>query len=149
MASHQIRALSPRDKAAWQALWHDYLEFYQTTLDEQITQTLWQRVTANEIHGFGVYDDTSLIAFAHCVIHPNTWNVEPVCYLEDLFVAKAARCQGVAKRLIEHIYDVAKKEGWHRVYWVTDGQNHAAQSVYDKLADKPNIILYRKSIEIE
>lgn len=149
MADYRIDFLSPQDQDAWQSLWYEYLEFYQTTLDKSITQTLWQRIITKDVYGFGIYDGTSLIAFAHCVIHYNTWNVEPVCYLEDLFVTKTARCQGVARRLIEHIYQIAKAQKWHRVYWITDQNNHTAQSVYDKLADKPAVVLYRKSIELE
>lgn len=138
--------LSAEHKQKWHSLWQDYLVFYKTEVADIVTQTLWQRILAKDIHGFGIFKDGELIALAHCVIHPNTWHTLPVCYLEDLFVARDARRQGVATFTIEQIYHLAKENGWHRVYWVTDKDNHNAQRIYDKLADKPDVILYRRTI---
>lgn len=139
--------LTAHHQQKWLSLWQDYLEFYKADVDDVVTQTLWQRILTKDIHGFGVFQDNELIAFAHCVIHPNTWHTLPVCYLEDLFVAHRVRRQGVASFAIEQIYCLAKDNGWHRVYWVTDKDNYDAQRVYDKFADTPEVILYRKVID--
>jgi GNAT superfamily N-acetyltransferase len=72
--------------------------------------------------------------------------VEDVCYLEDLFTAEAARGKGVGRALIEAVYERARTAGSTRVYWMTHETNTTAQALYDKLADKPWFIQYRKQV---
>jgi GNAT superfamily N-acetyltransferase len=60
--------------------------------------------------------DGALLGFGHCVLHQGTWAKTPLCYLEDLFAAPAARGQGVGRALIEAVYSRAQAQGWDRVY---------------------------------
>src|SRR3546814_13954792 len=47
--------------------------------------------------------DGMLVGFTHYLFHRNTNMIEPVCYLEDLFTAAAARGKGVGRALIESV----------------------------------------------
>ena len=85
-----------------------------------------------------------LVGFTHLVFHRGTWSVGDFCYLEDLFVAKAARQRGVARALIEAVYDLADKRGCERVYWLTHESNTTARKLYDQVAEHHGFIQYRR-----
>lgn len=146
-----IKPLMANDKLAWQSLWHDYLAFYQTELPQVITDNTWQKIIDDNspIFGFGAWqgeeNNKKLVGFVHVVLHPNTWNKSDCCYLEDLFVDKKLRGQGVGRALIEHIYAFAESKNCNRIYWVTDAQNIAAQKLYDSMATKTDFVQYRKN----
>jgi ribosomal protein S18 acetylase RimI-like enzyme len=66
------------------------------------------------------------------------------CYLEDLFVAEAARGRGLGRTLIEAVYEKAQAANASRVYWLTQASNAEARMLYDKVADNLGFIQYRK-----
>ncbi len=141
-----IHPLTSGDEAEWLPLWQAYLDFYQAELSAETTRTTWQRITRSaDVKGLGAFDtEHRLVGFVHIVIHPNTWNISPCCYLEDLFVAADCRRQGVARGLIEAVYRLAETEGFCRVYWITDTGNVAAQALYRTLAWQTDTLQYRK-----
>jgi GNAT superfamily N-acetyltransferase len=51
------------------------------------------------------------------VFHPrfSTWLGRPAMYLEDIYVAEAARGQGVGRRLMARLAAVAIERGWGRI----------------------------------
>jgi GNAT superfamily N-acetyltransferase len=71
-----------------------------------------------------------------------TEGVQPVCYLEDLFVAPEARSSGAGRALIEGIVAVGRRHGWRRVYWHTHENNHRARTLYDRLAPRTDYVRY-------
>ena len=81
------------------------------------------------------------------ILHANTWNDQPVCYLEDLFVDSALRGQGAGRLLIETLVDKAKEAGWFRVYWMTHKDNATARILYDKLAVATDWVRYDAMME--
>lgn len=142
-----VRPLNENDFSKWLPLWQSYLAFYQATLSEEVTLHTWQGLISRpNMRAFGALgEEGDLVGFAHIVVHPNTWNITECCYLEDLFVSEQARRQGVAKRLIEFVYQFAQKNHYHRVYWVTDESNKNAQALYEQCAVRMNVVQYRKS----
>jgi GNAT superfamily N-acetyltransferase len=54
-------------------------------------------------------------------------------YLKELYVAEAARRNGVGKLLMRHLYDTAIECGCSRVEWQTDRSNTDAQRFYAEL----------------
>jgi len=85
-----------------------------------------------------------LIGLAHYLYHRSTIQIGPSCYLQDLFTADKARGQGVGRRLIEEITKIAKSEGIGRLYWHTYETNETAMRLYDKVAEKTGVALYRQ-----
>jgi GNAT superfamily N-acetyltransferase len=79
---------------------------------------------------------------ANLVFHPTTWDTRGMCYLEDLFVARAARGTGLAGRLIEAVYELAGDRGVGAVYWHTQQFNGAARSLYDTVARLQSWVVY-------
>ena len=144
----QIALLTQTDYESWLNLWQKYLTFYETTLPLETSQATWQKLlTINvPVYGFGAFKDGVLIAITHVVLHPNTWNDTECCYLEDLYVDEAARGQGIARTLIEHVYDFATLQGCNRVYWTTQEANQTARLLYDNIATQTDMVQYRKDL---
>ena len=143
-----IRDVASADRPQWDLLWKGYLEFYKVTIPDAVTDTTWSRFFDHyePIHCMVAEDDGNLVGLVHYVFHRNTWMVEPVCYLEDLFTSLGARGKGVGRKLIEAVYRKAKTAGVSRVYWMTHETNAQAMILYDKVAEKSGFLQYRKQV---
>jgi ribosomal protein S18 acetylase RimI-like enzyme len=140
-----IRDLAARDKAAWLELWRGYCGFYQVAVADAATGTTWARLLdpAQPMLGLVACDAADRpVALAHCVLHLNTWTAQPVCYLEDLYVAPEARCAGAAQALIEALAERGRREGWLRLYWLTKVDNHRARALYDRVGQLTDWVRY-------
>jgi GNAT superfamily N-acetyltransferase len=144
MASPLIRSVLPSDEAAWRRLWGGYCAFYEASVPEAVTQRTWQRILDPDsgITCMVAVVDGQVAGFAHCVVHENTWETQPVCYLEDLFVDPAQRGQGVGRALLEWLRNAMRAEGWARLYWVTHRDNRAARALYDKFGQADDFVRY-------
>jgi GNAT superfamily N-acetyltransferase len=61
-------------------------------------------------------------------------------------VGEAERAaHGIGRALIEAVCDVARAAGASRVHWLTQETNTDARALYDKVAERPGFIQYRKS----
>ncbi len=143
-----IRDISPRDRAQWAVLWQGYLEFYGVPdMAPEITERTWARFfdPAEPVFAMVAEEGGVLLGLVHYIFHRNTWCLDDVCYLEDLFTAAAARGKGVGRALIETVYEKAKAKNATRVYWMTHKTNTTAQALYEKVAENTGFIQYRKS----
>jgi GNAT superfamily N-acetyltransferase len=143
-----IRQIGEDERDAWNPLWADYLAFYKTTLTRDISDLAWTRFHDPDepIFALGGYVDGELMGIAHYLFHRSTWAPQRYCYLEDLFVADAARGKGLGRALIEAVYARAEAANASRVYWLTQSDNAQARALYDKVADNLGFIQYRKVI---
>lgn len=69
----------------------------------------------------------------------------PGLHLDDLFVLPAAQGQGIGKRIMQHITQLARERGCTRVEWWTLRHNIQAQEFYQQMgADhKTDLMIYR------
>ena len=135
--------LRPADRASWEELARGYKDFYRTpTTDEDYQQT-WRDLLddSRDYYGFGAYLDGKLVGITHYLFHHWFW-YGTACYLQDLFVAEAARGQGAARALIERVADAARDEGATRLYWTTQETNARARLLYDKVARYNGFLRY-------
>ena len=145
-----VRPLKKEDFASWLPLWDGYNTFYgrsgPNALPAEITQTTWRRLfdAYEPMHALVAESDGKLLGLAHYLFHRSTIQVEPSCYLQDLFTDHSARGLGVGRALIEATYRVAKEAGCQRVYWQTHETNATAMQLYDKVAEKSGFVVYRK-----
>jgi GNAT superfamily N-acetyltransferase len=139
-----IRPALPADEAAWRKLWLGYCDFYGATLPDTVTARTWSRILDPDSGVLCIVAevDGQVYGFANCVIHENTWEMQPVCYLEDLFVTAPARSRGVGRALIEWLRNAMRAEGWARLYWVTRGDNARARALYDQFAPADGFVRY-------
>ena len=84
--------------------------------------------------------------FTVSVLHQGSWTLDPICYLEDLFVAPKARGHGIGRALIADMLTRAKECGWSRLYWHTREGNAPARRVYDKFVTADDFVRYRLTL---
>ncbi|HQR47925.1 MAG TPA: GNAT family N-acetyltransferase [Steroidobacteraceae bacterium] len=137
-----IRPLGASERGEWEPLARAYKDFYQTVLPDTAYDGTWRRLTAGDgIRGLGARLDGRLVGIAHYLYHTGIW-APRACYLEDLFVAPAARGQGVARALIEAIAQQARADGAGRLYWLTHETNATARMLYDRVARYSGFVEY-------
>jgi GNAT superfamily N-acetyltransferase len=140
-----VRPLVAADKSAWLPLWAGYLEFYQSSLAPEVTETAFARLTGADADMFGLVaeQDGHIIGIAHCIVHRSTWARGNYVYLNDLFVSPDVR-GGAGRALIEAVYKQADDVGAERVYWLTHESNTTARKLYDSLAVNDGFLEYRR-----
>ena len=82
----------------------------------------------------------------HFIYHRSNWSIENSCYLQDLLVAPETRGTGVGRQLIEFVYATAKADGCNKVHWLTHETNATAIQLYERIAERPGFIQFRKAI---
>lgn len=140
-----IRPCQAADEAAWRVLWDQYVAFYNDHVPEAATEGTWSRLLTGEQGFVGriAERDGEVCGFSVNVVHAASWSLRPVCYLEDLFVAPAARGQGMGRQMIDDVVALARERGWFRVYWHTRADNAAARALYDKYGGADGFVRYR------
>ena len=147
-----VRFVRRDDFDKWLPLWDGYNAFYgrsgPTALARAITDTTWSRFFDGyePVHGLVAEAGGELLGLTHYLYHRSTTLIEPVCYLQDLFTAEAARGKGVGKALIEGVYERARAAGSPRVYWLTHETNKTAMRLYDYVAKHSGFVVYRKDV---
>ena len=139
----EIARFRPEDRADWEVLSRGYKTFYRTALPDSRYDETWQRLLRDEeIHGLAAHLD----GIVHYLFHPHVWMGDS-CYLQDLFVAEAARGHGVARALIERVAAAARERCAPRLYWQTQEDNARARTLFDKLARFDGFIRYDCRLE--
>jgi hypothetical protein len=85
-----VRPLVPSDEAVWRPLWRAYLAFYETELPEEIYAASFARLVdpaVTDYAGLIAEADGEAVGIVHYIFHRHGWRIEPVCYLQDLYVA--------------------------------------------------------------
>ena len=143
-----IRDAEPGDEGAWRDLWAQYLAFYEVTLTPEVTTATWARLMdpASPVKMRLAVVDGVPVGFAIHLHHPSTWVLGEDCYLEDLFLAPAARGQGLGRALIDDLIALARARGWHRLYWHTDEDNATARKLYDSYVQTDGHVRYRMKL---
>jgi GNAT superfamily N-acetyltransferase len=143
-----VRAARDDEFAAWMPLWRGYQAFYKVDIADEVSRITWQRFfdPAEPMHCDLIEVDGVVSGLVHSIDHRSCWMKEPSCYLQDLFVAPALRGRGLGRRLIEHVYAQARARGCARVHWLTHETNTDAMKLYDRIADKPGFVQYRKAL---
>jgi GNAT superfamily N-acetyltransferase len=141
-----IRPVGADERAAWEPLWNGYLAFYKATLAPGASDVAWQRFhdAGEPMFLLGAYVEGKLTGIVQYLYHRSSWTPGNYCYLQDLFVADSARGLGLGRALIEAVYEKAKADGCSRVYWLTQTSNAQARILYDRVADNPGFMQYRK-----
>jgi GNAT superfamily N-acetyltransferase len=142
----EIRALQASDRVQWVPLWNGYLRFYRAQLSDAVTETTFARLIDPQLqpHALVAEREGTLLGFTHYLFHRSTWSVQDSCYLEDLFVAPAARGGGVARALIHAVYAAAERAQAATVYWLTQEFNAPGRALYDTLARRTSFIRYER-----
>jgi GNAT superfamily N-acetyltransferase len=145
-----IRFVTRQDYERWLPLWDGYNAFYgragATALSPAITAMTWARFfdAYEPVRALVAESGGELLGLTHYLFHRSTTAIEPTCYLQDLFTSEAARGKDVGRALINGVHEQARGAGCSRVYWQTHETNHTAMQLYDKVAERPGFVIYRK-----
>lgn len=138
-----IHPLRPTDYDQWLPLW---LANTEHALGNDVTAETWRRICEPTlpVGGLGARTDPQapLSGICHYILHPTTGNLKQVCYMQDLYINPGQRRQGLARSLVNTLADLAKKQGWARIYWLAEAENEAAQTLYKSLGYKLNFTLH-------
>lgn len=140
-----IRSVRPEDHAGWLGLWQGYCAALGETVPADITEGVWRRILSPDQPIrclIACTAEGAAIGIANYVLHPHTWSMKTVCYLEDLFVAAEARGTGAGRLLIEGLVALGKEHGWRRVYWHTHEDNYRARTLYDRVVPRTDYVRY-------
>ena len=140
-----IRPATPQDESAWRTLWTGYCRFYEVEMSAAVTDSTWQRICdpASPIKAIvACAADARVIGICNYILHENTWETTPVCYLEDLFVEPGLRARGVGRGLIDWLVAAMARNGWSRLYWMTKENNYRARGLYDKYNPRDAFVRY-------
>lgn len=145
-----IAPLTASDHDDWLVLWQGYLEFYETSLEDAVTEATFGRLVDpdGDLHGAIARDESgTAIGLVHWLTHPATWTTAEYCYLEDLFVSPDGRGAGAGRALIAHVREWAERHGAAKLYWLTAETNGTARALYDKVATRSGMIHYQVALD--
>jgi len=148
VAETRVITLSPGDNPAWLPLWRGYQAFYGADIPPDVSAVTWARLLdpTEPVAGALAWSGREAIGLVHHIRHRSCWTISDYCYLQDLFVVPELRGLGVGRKLIEHVYAEAEREGCARVYWLTHESNVTAMRLYDDIAQRSGFVQYRKHL---
>ena len=117
-------------------------EVYRTTFERIISEHIAGEATFYNPRGLLALSDGKPVGLVHYIHHRHGWQVDHVCYLQDLFADPEVRGTGVGRALIEAVYAEADRDGCPRVYWMTQEFNTEARKLYDRIATLTPFVKY-------
>ena len=143
-----IREISIKDKESWRKLYKGYANFYKSTINDIILDTVWSWLMDknHEVKGIVYEIDGNIIALAHYRAMPRPLKGKYIGFLDDLYVDPAYRNQKIGQKLMNEINVISKSEKWDLVRWITRQDNIKAKSLYDKISEKTNWNVYEMKL---
>ncbi len=138
----RIRPLKFDDFAAWLPLWNGN---HTGAQNDAVTTETWSRLCNpdnTQVNGLCAEKNGEMLGIVHYILHPTTGQINPVCYMQDVYVDPAHRRKGIGKRLVEEVTKIATKEKWARMYWLTSSGNTEAKAMYESFGIKLDFNLY-------
>ena len=142
-----VRPLTATDEAQWRVLWTGYLDYYETSVPEEVYVSSFACMLSdedNEFHGMVAELDGKLVGLVHYLFHRHGWKVENVCYLQDLYTDPTVRGKSIGRALIEATYKAADDANAPAVYWLTQDFNEAGRRLYDRVGQLTPFIKYSR-----
>jgi GNAT superfamily N-acetyltransferase len=96
---------------------------------------------------FVLRDRGRVAGMANALCTVSTAEGGPVVLLEDVIVAKDYRGRGLGRRLVEHVLDWARREGYLRVTLLVDEANTRVFPFYESLGfARSAMVAYRQAL---
>ena len=115
---------------------YEKLEHMVTMTEEKLTDALFGEPRYAET--LIAEDDGEAVGFALFFHNFSTFLAQPGLYLEDLFVVPGHRAEGIGRKLLERLAQIALDRGCGRLEWAVLDWNTDAIGFYERLGAKPN-----------
>lgn len=141
LATPTISPLEAGDYDQWLALWNGNNQGHS---NQAVTAETWNRLInpVYPVHGLAARVDGRMAGLLHYILHPVTGHIQPVCYMQDVFIDPAYRRRGLARALIGRLAETGRAERWARIYWLAEQNNQAAQNLYKNIGVKLDFTLH-------
>ena len=128
----QIRTISENDYPVLLSLFQEMADFEK--LPDRMINSVEQMQNEKEfIKGFvATNENEEILGYATCFFAYYTW-VGKSLYLDDLYVRKDFRGNGIGTMLIKQIIQLAKSENCKRLRWQVSAWNEPAIAFYKSL----------------
>jgi GNAT superfamily N-acetyltransferase len=138
-----IRQLGQADFSQWQGLYAGYAAFYQVPQSPEMREKVWSWLMdpAHEVNGLVAEQYGTLIG-AHYRPYARPLSASTGGFLDDLFVANAARGTGAGRALIAALSDIGRAKGWTVLRWITADSNQTARALYDQMGTQTPWVTY-------
>ena len=133
------------DRPGWEALYQGYRRHYGQPPDRPAADTVWAWITGDDapLEGRVARDrDGEVVGLIHFRAVPRPLHGATGGYVDDMFVAEAARGSGLAEALIEAVKGIGRERGWFDVRWITSDDNYRARGFYDRVGRRTMMLTY-------
>jgi GNAT superfamily N-acetyltransferase len=129
---YKVRAISPSDLEQLLQLFQEFAHFEKHPDQMQNSLAKMQR-DAQYLHGFVIEDDAQkLIGYATYFYTFHTWSGKGM-YMDDLYVQKQHRGQGLGKSLLNKVIELAEETGCEKLQWLVSNWNTDAMDFYKSI----------------
>lgn len=129
----RVRSFEENDAPALAELMVEMADFYGARIDPDLAVAEDVIKQAHRVNIVVAHDDVRLLGFATFTSLYPVRGLLAFTYVQQVYVAQAARRLGVAQAFMAEIARAAKAAGSTRMEWSTSAQNIAARSLYDGL----------------
>lgn len=139
-----VRPARMADEPRWRELFDAYTRFYEREPDDAIAKHAWKRIhdPQSPVYAAVAEIDGRVVGIANYLLHESTGSIQPVCYLQDLFVDPDVRGAGIGRQLIDWLVAEMKSRRWSRLYWSTRETNYRARALYDQYTPHSGFLRY-------
>lgn len=145
MAETRIVRPQTAHRAAWDRLYAGYADFYRVAQTPEMRDRVWSWLMdeGHEVEGLLALDTAGEpVGLAHFRPFARPLSASTGGFLDDLFVAPAARGGGQARALIEAVAAIGRERGWSVIRWITAEDNYRARGLYDQIAGRTPWVTY-------
>lgn len=145
-----VRPALEGDRQAWEELFTAYCDFYERPSTTEQRSQVWSWGRTGKIHCLLLIPaggpDLGAVGLAHVRECPSPLRGAMNGYLDDLFVAPAARGTGAFEPLLSAVRELAAAEDWATVRWITASDNARARAAYDRVSTRTRWVTYQLDI---
>lgn len=134
-----IREVNVDDLDRLVALMEGYCDFYETAPGHDALAALARHLLAHPEEGVQLIAESpagEAVGFATIYWTWSTTRAARIGVMNDLYIAPAARGQGVGRALIEACAERARAHGADQLGWQTAPDNQTAQRLYDAVGGR-------------
>src|SRR5262245_2560227 len=143
MANYQITTDVAAHRAAWDALYAAYAEYYKVEQTAEMRDRTWGWIMEGRIICLMALDAGGRpVGIAHIREFLRPLSSTVAGFLDDLFVDPAQRGGGVVDALFKAASATGRDRNWSVIRWITRDDNYRARSVYDRVATRTNWVTY-------